>query len=325
MGKRYVRWENWEKQIIRDSFPLGGIKECHKQLSHRTKIAIAKQAYKLKVKMKYGKLIDLTGKPFGDWIVIKRGEDYISPKGVHQTQWWCKCNCGAIKLVHRSNLKSGSSLCCGDCNPLIFGKIYNNYVEPIEYVEVYIDPKSDNHSRLIRCRCHYNGLTCKGTFITRAASIKSGNTSSCGCLKRERILKAISGKNHWNWKEKRNCITPLKKLVRASSKYHNLQNTAFNRDNSCCIILGKLPKRKLQIHHIKPQRIIWKENNITTYGEAMACEELWDLDNVVTISEEWHIGVKTPNPLALHMLHNGAIYKKENFYLWLRYILDNRK
>ena len=39
------------------------------------------------------KFIDLTGMRFGRLIVIRRGEDYITPKGVHKIRWWCLCDC----------------------------------------------------------------------------------------------------------------------------------------------------------------------------------------------------------------------------------------
>lgn len=40
-----------------------------------------------------GKFVDLTNKQFGKLTVIKRVEDYITPKGQKSPQWLCKCNC----------------------------------------------------------------------------------------------------------------------------------------------------------------------------------------------------------------------------------------
>ena len=53
--------------------------------------------------------IDLSGQSFGMWAVIKRGENTK-----HGTaRWWCKCDCGNIKLVSANNLRSGGSKSCG--------------------------------------------------------------------------------------------------------------------------------------------------------------------------------------------------------------------
>lgn len=58
---------------------------------------------------------DLTGRCFGRLKVISRSEDYISPKGVKQTQWLCECSCDNHNriVVRRSNLISGITQSCG--------------------------------------------------------------------------------------------------------------------------------------------------------------------------------------------------------------------
>lgn len=45
------------------------------------------------------KLIDLTGKRFGRWAVIRRGEDRFSTNGKRMTTWHCKCDCGTERDV----------------------------------------------------------------------------------------------------------------------------------------------------------------------------------------------------------------------------------
>ena len=56
------------------------------------------------------KLIDQTGKRFGNLLVLKRDKDYISPKGYHLTNWMCLCDCG--NKVSMSNLKRKVSCGC---------------------------------------------------------------------------------------------------------------------------------------------------------------------------------------------------------------------
>lgn len=62
------------------------------------------------------KLIELTGKTFGRLTVIKRVDDYISPKGYHTPQWLCKCECGNEVIVHACHLRSGHTVSCGCFN-----------------------------------------------------------------------------------------------------------------------------------------------------------------------------------------------------------------
>ncbi len=57
------------------------------------------------------KLIDITGKKFGSWVVIRR--DPNKPKG--HPHWLSKCECGNIKSVRSTSLRSGISTNCG-CN-----------------------------------------------------------------------------------------------------------------------------------------------------------------------------------------------------------------
>jgi len=53
---------------------------------------------------------DLTGQRFGKWVVIKF--DGIANK---HSRWICKCDCGTIKSVEVSTLKSGKSAGCAKC------------------------------------------------------------------------------------------------------------------------------------------------------------------------------------------------------------------
>ena len=56
------------------------------------------------------------GNIIGDWTVICKGEDYISPKTRSKhPRYVCKCECGKKKLVRQSSLENGDSRGCG-CN-----------------------------------------------------------------------------------------------------------------------------------------------------------------------------------------------------------------
>lgn len=64
-------------------------------------------------------LIDLTGKRFGSWLVMRRyNEDYVSGDAQNRhsiPQWVCKCDCGEWGIVPGNNLRAGVSTCCHKC------------------------------------------------------------------------------------------------------------------------------------------------------------------------------------------------------------------
>lgn len=57
-----------------------------------------------------GKLQDIVGKRYNHWTVLefdgRKGNNYY---------WKCKCDCGTIRSINASSLKSGRSKCCGLC------------------------------------------------------------------------------------------------------------------------------------------------------------------------------------------------------------------
>jgi hypothetical protein len=53
-------------------------------------------------------MIDLTGKRFGTWTVIAKGDK----PGAHR-RWLCRCDCGIERDVAGPNLRSGLSTNCG--------------------------------------------------------------------------------------------------------------------------------------------------------------------------------------------------------------------
>ena len=59
------------------------------------------------------RLIDLTGQRFGRLTVIRRAEDYISPKGHARAQWLCQCSCGNKTVVIGNDLRRQRTKSCG--------------------------------------------------------------------------------------------------------------------------------------------------------------------------------------------------------------------
>lgn len=55
---------------------------------------------------------DLTGQEFGDYIVLSRAPNHITPKGQSTRMWHCKCiHCGALKDIAGTQLKQSKNIC----------------------------------------------------------------------------------------------------------------------------------------------------------------------------------------------------------------------
>lgn len=101
---------------------------------------------------------------------------------------------------------------------------------------------------------------------------------------KKKISNSEKGKNHYNWK---GGITPLSKRIKKSYRYIKWRSDIFTRDNWTC----QTCREKgcfLEVHHIKAFSIIIKECNIDTIDKAEKCEELWDINNGITLCKECH-------------------------------------
>lgn len=73
---------------------------------------------------------DLIGKRFGRLTVIERAPDYITPSdGRHRRVWRCQCDCGNIKDIRETCLKSGESKSCGCLFKETMSKIHSKHHE----------------------------------------------------------------------------------------------------------------------------------------------------------------------------------------------------
>lgn len=126
------------------------------------------------VKIKEDKLAVKRGQTFGNWTVIERVSDYISPKGQHQIRWKCRCVCGKEKLVMQKNLIGGISTSC-TCKRRIDlrGKTFGEWTV-IERADDYVGNSGKHQSRW-ECRC-----SCGSVRIIAQSSLKNGKSKSCG-------------------------------------------------------------------------------------------------------------------------------------------------
>ena len=137
-------------------------------------------------------IIDLSGKIINSIYVIDRAKDKYTSGGHLRVMWNCKClACGKIFIADGQNLRKQNIVSCGclgkkrrtEANKArrkdLSGKIFN-YLLVEEAIKDHIKPNGKHVSMWI-CKC----LRCGNETITSGESLKSGNTKSCGCLKRE--------------------------------------------------------------------------------------------------------------------------------------------
>jgi 5-methylcytosine-specific restriction endonuclease McrA len=77
--------------------------------------------------------------------------------------------------------------------------------------------------------------------------------------------------------------------IRKILEYNNWRLQVYERDDFKCQIPGcDNPKRKINAHHIVQFLYMINKNNIKSIEEAQNCQELWDINNGITLCEKCH-------------------------------------
>ncbi len=93
------------------------------------------------------------------------------------------------------------------------------------------------------------------------------------------------GKYASNWKGGK---TRLTQIIRSSFNYRQWCSDIFQRDNYHCTNCGKKSNGDIEVHHINPLAKIILERNIKNIEEAINCEELWNINNGLTLCVKCH-------------------------------------
>ncbi len=94
----------------------------------------------------------------------------------------------------------------------------------------------------------------------------------------------VSGTNNYNWK---GGITSLVEQIRKCFKYRQWLSDIFTRDDFTCQKCN-IRGGNLNAHHIKSFSSILQYYEITTLEEALKCEELWNMNNGITLCIKCH-------------------------------------
>ena len=145
-------------------------------------------------------LEDLTGKQFGDFVVVKRAPNKMTPSGQPTRVWRCRCiNCGLERDIRASQLKKFSGKC--SCNKteeskrkkkeyIDIGRDLSGYIFGELMVERYDVTINKRRYWLCNCKCG------KTNISVEEYRLLSGKKKSCGCQEkkksRERRLDKIA-------------------------------------------------------------------------------------------------------------------------------------
>ncbi len=122
---------------------------------------------------------DLTGREFGQLIILRRSEVRAGKVNKH-TQWVCLCSCGKETTCRTSNLLKGMTKSCGCLkHPNLLGMRFSRLLVTAGPV----------HKEGIKHRGSYWECLCdcQRTVILQGSHLKAGSTKSCGCLHREML------------------------------------------------------------------------------------------------------------------------------------------
>ncbi len=89
---------------------------------------------------------------------------------------------------------------------------------------------------------------------------------------------------HWNWKGGK---TNLRNQIENLIQYRQWRSDIFTRDNFTCQKC-EIKGGYLHAHHKKTLSKIIEEYQIKTLEQALNCEELWNINNGITLCKECH-------------------------------------
>lgn len=120
-----------------------------------------------------GKLIDLTGKQFGNWIVLKKSD---STNKCGHVKWLCQCGCGNIREVSGVLLRNGESKSCGCIHKeIISNNLIGKRFGKLNVIE-------DTHKRNKKGNIVWKCLCDCGNYVDVSSKhLLNGSVVSCGC------------------------------------------------------------------------------------------------------------------------------------------------
>lgn len=130
-----------------------------------------------------GKILDITGQKFG-----KLTARYITRSNKSGNAYWhCDCDCGNTAEVLGVQLRNGTRTCCRKCKNKISSKLEDITGQKFGKLTAISLIGNDNGKTVWLCQCD-----CGKMHIAKASNLKTGNTTSCGCVTKGRPTKSVT-------------------------------------------------------------------------------------------------------------------------------------
>lgn len=133
------------------------------------------------------KKIDMTGWKMSEHGVSDSRWTVLEYAG--HSKWKCVCQCGAIKEIAGSSLRSGGSKSCGKCGTkknktidMTGWKMWEHGVPDSKIIVIKQIQRPDKAGHALwECKCNCGNET---TFNVDGCNLRTGHTLSCGCLRK---------------------------------------------------------------------------------------------------------------------------------------------
>lgn len=140
---------------------------------------------------------DEIGNKYGRLTVLYRDTEWDKIKNNRTVKWVCQCDCGNLTSVYSDKLRSGHTQSCGCLQKeraqqrRFIDETGNKYgkLTVLEFAGW-----SNKHGSIWRCQCD-----CGNIIEVEGTNLRTGNTKSCGCLRRsfgeERVEELLNNNN----------------------------------------------------------------------------------------------------------------------------------
>ena len=202
---------------------------------------------------------DLSGKRFGRWIVLGPVERNEIGK------WRCRCDCGNESVVSRCSLLVGESKSCGCLHDEMLADFGRKRIIDLtgrRFGRLVVSRMIGVFDHKVQWECECD---CGKKTRVLSGSLSRGITKSCGCYKRDEIIKRFTNPN----------LTEEDRTKRRLDSRNLVWRLAvYAKGNFVCQICGDYVKGNLVAHHKKA----WRSNP----------EKRFDVDNGVVCCKTHH-------------------------------------
>ena len=130
--------------------------------------------------------VDLTGQRFGRLLAVRATDQRKNNKVI----WECKCDCGNTVYVKSALLKNGTTSSCGCLFRERWAESAKKRISDLtgqrfgRLLVVRATDQRNNNKVVWECKCD-----CGNTVYIKSTLLKNGTTKSCGCLRKETMVR----------------------------------------------------------------------------------------------------------------------------------------